>query len=136
MAALLLASIECQRVLFMSIVSDAWLAAPQTRRPVQLAVLVPVYNERPMLPILHDRLRSVLDGLDISYEILLVDDGSSDGSGQYLAELAAANPNNRAIRLSRNFGKEAALTAGLSQTAREAVKIMAADERKSAVEGK
>src|SRR3546814_2563009 len=79
MAALLLASIECQRVLFMSIVSDAWLAAPQTRRPVQLAVLVPVYNERPMLPILHDRLRSVLDGLDISYEILLVDDGSSDG---------------------------------------------------------
>lgn len=111
----------------MSSISEAWLVAPPTSQAVELTLLVPVYNELAMLPILHDRLRTVLDGLGITYELLFVDDGSRDGSDQYLVDLASAHPNIRVVRLSRNFGKEAALTAGLAQTNSQAVVILDAD---------
>jgi len=111
----------------MSIVSDAWLSMSEAGEPVQLSVLVPVYNEHDMLPLLFRRLDAVLDTVDLSYQIVVVDDGSGDGSGEYLVEYAQTHPAVKAIRLSRNFGKEAALTAGLAQATGDAVIILDAD---------
>lgn len=93
----------------------------------QLSVLVPVYNERDVLPMLYERLTCVLNPLGIDYEIVLVDDGSKDGSGAAMVDLAALKPFIKVVRLSRNFGKEAALTAGLHHVSGEAVIIMDAD---------
>ena len=92
-----------------------------------VSVVVPVYNERAVLPALHQRLDAVLSKQPVRYEIVLVDDGSSDGSGQFLVDLAQRFPDVRAVRLSRNFGKEAALTAGLDHAQGDAVVVMDAD---------
>ena len=94
---------------------------------VDLSVVVPLYNERAVLPLLVERLTHVLAPLGVSYELVLVDDGSRDGSGAYLPELAASNPHIKAARLSRNFGKEAALTAGMDLSTGDAVVILDAD---------
>lgn len=111
----------------MNAVSSKWLASIQIPDPVVLSVVIPVYNERPVLPILYERLRRVLDPLQIAYELVMVDDGSRDGSGQYLVDLATTASSVKAVRLSRNFGKEAALTAGLAQAEGEAVIVLDAD---------
>ncbi|ROT45764.1 glycosyltransferase family 2 protein [Pusillimonas sp. NJUB218] len=92
-----------------------------------LSVVVPVYNERAVLPLLHARLTAVLSGLPLRYEIVLVDDGSRDGSDIDMADLAARVPHVRAVRLSRNFGKEAALTAGIAHAKGDAVIVLDAD---------
>lgn len=92
-----------------------------------LSVVVPVYNERAVLPLLHARLTAVLSGLPLRYEIVLVDDGSRDGSDIDMADLAARVPHVRAVRLSRNFGKEAALTAGIAHAKGDAVVVLDAD---------
>ena len=92
-----------------------------------VSVVVPVYNELQVLPMLHERLTTVLEALPIRYEIVLVDDGSRDGSGQYMAQLALSVSEVRAVRLARNFGKEAALTAGLHHARGDAVIVIDAD---------
>lgn len=92
-----------------------------------LSVVIPVYNEREVLPLLYQRLREVLDPLKIVYELVLVDDGSRDGSGDYMVQLAMHSSCVKAVRLSRNFGKEAALSAGLVQASGEAVIVLDAD---------
>ncbi|MBC7203214.1 MAG: glycosyltransferase family 2 protein [Pusillimonas sp.] len=92
-----------------------------------LSVVVPVYNERQGLPALYDRINAVLGALTIESELVLVDDGSTDGSDDWIAELAQRAPNVRAVRLSRNFGKEAALTAGIDHANGDAVIILDAD---------
>jgi len=94
---------------------------------VTLSVVIPLYNESAMLALLHARLRTVLDALNLSYEIVLVDDGSRDATADMLRDLAAADPAIRAVLLSRNFGKEAALTAGLDHAMGDAVVVMDAD---------
>ncbi|HEY9279594.1 MAG TPA: glycosyltransferase family 2 protein [Eoetvoesiella sp.] len=111
----------------MNAVSPNWLVNAPIAEPVVLSVVIPVYNERPVLPILYERLRRVLDPLRLPYELVMVDDGSRDGSGQYLVDLAATVPVIKAVRLSRNFGKEAALTAGLAQADGDAVIVLDAD---------
>jgi dolichol-phosphate mannosyltransferase len=78
-----------------------------------LSVVVPVYNEEDVLPIMMDRLRRVLDGLSCGYEVVVVDDGSVDGSVAVLTGLRRLWPELRLIRLRRNSGHQAALTAGL-----------------------
>jgi glycosyltransferase involved in cell wall biosynthesis len=93
----------------------------------KLSVVVPVFNELAVLPDCHARLRDILSKLDLSHEIVFVDDGSSDGSGDYLANLASTTPGIRLVRLSRNFGKEAAMTAGIEQTRGSAVIVLDAD---------
>ena len=102
---------------------------PESRRPdqVELSIVVPIYNELPVLPNLYARLRNVLDPLEIHYELVLIDDGSRDGSGDYLLQLATTTSVVKAVRLSRNFGKEAALTAGLEHASGDAVIILDAD---------
>ena len=84
-------------------------------RPVQVSIIIPFLDEREVLPLCHARLRQVLDTLGESWEIVFVDDGSRDGSAEYLASLMAFEPGLKLVRLSRNFGKEAAMTAGIRQ---------------------
>lgn len=78
-----------------------------------LSVVVPMFNEEPVLPLLADRLRGVLDGLGEAYEVVAVDDGSTDGTATGLAALRAGWPELRVLRLRRNSGHQAALIAGL-----------------------
>ncbi len=90
-----------------------------------LSVVAPLYNERETLPEFHRRVGDVLDGVEI--ELVLVDDGSTDGTAEVLNEIAAADPRVRVISLSRNFGHQAALTAGLDHARGDAVVMLDAD---------
>lgn len=101
---------------------------PTTQRNVLLlSLVVPFFNERTMLPIFFKRVLPILDKLNINWEILLVDDGSDDDSAEYIEELMTQKPNIRLIKLSRNFGKEAAMTAGLEHTRGDAAIVLDAD---------
>ena len=91
-----------------------------------ISVVAPVYNESGSLAELHRRLTLTLAELD-TYEIVLVDDGSSDGSWGRLLELAARDPQLRLLRLSRNFGHQAALSAGMDAARGDAIVLMDAD---------
>ncbi|MCW2681911.1 MAG: putative glycosyltransferase [Frankiales bacterium] len=78
-----------------------------------LSVVVPMYNEQLALPHFAERLRPVLDDLPMPYEVLCVDDGSTDGTGDLLREMLSHWPQLRVLPLRRNAGHQAALTAGL-----------------------
>ncbi len=94
----------------------------------RLTLVIAAHNEALALPRLHPRLRAVLDGLhDIDGRVLYVDDGSSDATWAVMQALADADPCVGVLRLSRNFGKEAALTAGLDFVDSGAVMILDAD---------
>jgi glycosyltransferase involved in cell wall biosynthesis len=99
---------------------------PTLRRP-RLTAVVPCFNEAEVLAQLHARLSAALAAIDADTRILYVDDGSSDGTTAQLLALAAAEPRVGVIVLSRNFGKEAALTAGLDHAGGDAVVILDAD---------
>ncbi|WP_372965358.1 glycosyltransferase family 2 protein [Marinobacter sp.] len=92
-----------------------------------LSLVVPVFNERPMLPLFFERVFAVLAALDLRWEIVLVDDGSDDGSAQYIRSVIDRSPGVRLVKLSRNFGKEAAMTAGLEHAKGDAVIVLDAD---------
>jgi glycosyltransferase involved in cell wall biosynthesis len=93
----------------------------------ELSVVIPVFNERDALPLCLERLQRVLASLDLTTELLFVDDGSRDGSAEWLIEYAANIQMCRVVRLSRNFGKEAAMSAGLTMSRGEAVVLIDAD---------
>ncbi|MET0891335.1 MULTISPECIES: glycosyltransferase family 2 protein [Stenotrophomonas] len=94
----------------------------------RLTVVVAAHNEALALPMLHPRLRAVLDGLEgIDGRVLYVDDGSTDTTWAVMQGLADADACVGVLRLSRNFGKEAALTAGLDLVDEGAVMILDAD---------
>ena len=96
-------------------------------KPV-VTVVVAAYNEAAALPLLHPRLLAALDGLeDVQGRVLYVDDGSKDGTWAAIGALARADARVAALRLSRNFGKEAALTAGLDRVVEGAAVILDAD---------
>lgn len=92
-----------------------------------LSVVVPVFNEEEVLPEFHRRLVAVLAGLPQPAEIIYVDDGSSDNSLGCLYALQEADRTVGIVSLSRNFGKEAALTAGLRHADGDAVVVIDAD---------
>ena len=92
-----------------------------------LSVLVPVYNEIEVLPEFHRRLCGVLRGCGDSFEVLYVNDGSTDGSLAWLERLCEEDPNAALVDLSRNFGKEIAMAAGLDHVRGEAVVVIDAD---------
>lgn len=94
----------------------------------RLTLVIAAHNEALALPLLQPRLRAVLDGLEgIEGRIVYVDDGSTDDTWQVMQALAAADDCVGVLRLSRNFGKEAALTAGLDFVDGGAVMILDAD---------
>jgi len=80
--------------------------------PVEISLVIPVYNEVAILPELVSRLHTVCSGLGKSYEIIFVDDGSDDGSFETLKELKRQDPNLRLLKFTRNFGQQAAVLAG------------------------
>lgn len=92
-----------------------------------LGIVIAAYNEAEALPGMHARLTRVLDGLGMPAQVVYVDDGSRDATWAVLSGLAAADPRVRALRLSRNFGKELALTAGLDHVDADAVVVLDAD---------
>jgi glycosyltransferase involved in cell wall biosynthesis len=81
-------------------------------KPVELSILIPVFNEGDTVEELHRRLTEVLAGLGRPYEILFVDDGSTDATAECIAAVIARDRAVRAIHFRRNFGKAAALSAG------------------------
>lgn len=92
-----------------------------------LTVIVPVYNEAAVLERFHERLSAVLDNLDLRSEVQYVNDGSSDDSMRVLLSLRERDPRVAIANLSRNFGKEIAMAAGLDQARGDAVVIIDAD---------
>jgi dolichol-phosphate mannosyltransferase len=92
-------------------------------------MVAPVFCEEQVLPEFHRRAKAALAALgpDVDYELVLVNDGSTDGTGDLLDRLAAEDPNVRVVHLSRNFGHQAALTAGLDHAHGDAVILIDAD---------
>jgi len=91
--------------------ADAVPEPPETVAP-ELSYVVPLYNESPSLGALYDAIREVSDGLGMPFEVVFVDDGSTDDSFAVLAGLHAADPRVRVLRFGRNRGKSDALDAG------------------------
>ena len=93
-----------------------------------LSVVVPAYNEQEVLPEFHRRLAAALEGIGLSWEVVYVNDGSRDTTLQVMMGLQQQDPRAAVVNLSRNFGKEIALTAGLDHArGTEAVVVIDAD---------
>jgi len=90
-------------------------AAGQWSVRLDISVVVPVLNEEESLPHLHQQLSQVLVAGGYNYEIIVVDDGSTDGSFQVLCDLQAADPHLRVVRFRRNHGQTAAFAAGFDR---------------------
>lgn len=101
--------------------------SPYTQQDISLSVLVPMYNESAMVQPLFERLLPVLKGLQERCEIVVVDDGSKDKTWGELQTVPESQVELQCVRLSRNFGKEAAMSAGLKYCRGLAVIILDAD---------
>ena len=94
---------------------------------MDISVVVPLYNEIESLPELTSWISRVMDENSFTYEIILVDDGSNDGSWEMIRKLSTNNPFIKAIKFRRNYGKSAALNVGFEATSGEVVITMDAD---------
>jgi glycosyltransferase involved in cell wall biosynthesis len=92
-----------------------------------LTIVIPVFNEEPMIAELDRRIKSFLGQIGETWEVVFVDDGSRDASFAMLSELASREPRYRILSFSRNFGHQVAITAGLDRAEGDAVVIMDAD---------
>ncbi len=92
-----------------------------------LSIIVPVHNEAEVLAVFHREVCDVIDQTGEDYELIYVDDGSTDASVELMAGFRAEKPKVAILELSRNFGKEVALSAGLDHAAGDAVIIIDAD---------
>jgi dolichol-phosphate mannosyltransferase len=99
----------------------------QTAQAIQYSIVVPVFNEEAVIPLLLHRLDGLLARLDAAAEVIVVDDGSTDSSSIFLRERAKTDPRYRYLGLSRNFGHQIAITAGLDAARGAAVIVMDAD---------
>ncbi len=95
--------------------------------PIHVDLIIPLYNEEDALAIFHRRLCAAIDDLPYTFRILYVDDGSQDGTSRQLEDLAASDRRVTLIELSRNFGHQAALTAGLDHARGDYVITMDGD---------
>jgi glycosyltransferase involved in cell wall biosynthesis len=94
---------------------------------MNLSVIVPIKDERDNIEPLHERVRQALDPLGLEYELVLVDDGSIDGSYARMEQLAAADSRVKVVRLRRNFGQSAALQAGIDHCCGDIIATMDGD---------
>jgi glycosyltransferase involved in cell wall biosynthesis len=94
---------------------------------MNLSIVIPLLNEAESLQELHDWIVSVMEREGYSYEILFIDDGSTDGSWKMLESLAARNPNVKALHFHTNYGKSQALHAGFARAQGDVVITMDAD---------
>lgn len=92
-----------------------------------VSILAPVFNEEPVLPELYNRVRSVMDDADYSWELILVNDGSRDRSAHVIERLHEQDARVKGISFSRNFGFQVAVTAGLDHARGQAVILADAD---------
>ncbi len=92
-----------------------------------ISIIVPCFNEEESLPLFYREAGSVLESLDTDYELLFVNDGSSDGTLSIMQGLAEKDPHVRYISFARNFGKESAMYAGFSNVRGDYVAVMDAD---------
>jgi len=106
---------------------DAAPHPPRSSRGRRLSLVIPMHNEEPVMDALFERLNATVGALDLDLEIVCVDDGSRDGTLELLRLRAAKDKRIRALSLSRNFGKEAALTAGLEAATGDMVIPLDAD---------
>jgi len=94
---------------------------------MRLSLVIPVFDEEEALPALIEALEHVLDGMSCDHEILFVNDGSRDGTSRLLEAAAAADSRVKVVAFSRNFGHQAAITAGMDFASGDAVVVMDAD---------
>lgn len=94
---------------------------------LQISVIIPVFNEEESLPELSNWISRVMEEHGFSYEIIFVNDGSTDGSWQMITKLSQINPNLKGISFTRNYGKSAALDMGFSKAKGKVVITMDAD---------
>ena len=94
---------------------------------VELSLIIPVYNEEENLVPLAREVRAALDPLGLSYEVLWVDDGSTDRSAEILKELCVEHKNMRGVFFGRNFGQTAAISAGVSHARGRLIALLDAD---------
>lgn len=90
-------------------------------------IIAPVYNEKDCLHVLYERVSEVMDRTEKPWELILVDDGSSDGSSEIMRGLAEKDPRIRCVWFARNFGHQIAVTAGMDQALGDAVVVIDAD---------
>lgn len=93
----------------------------------ELSVVIPIYNEEQNIPVLYDRVVAVLERLSLDFEVIFVDDGSDDGSVDYLRQLGESDHRVVIVELARNFGHQVAITAGLDFARGRAIAVMDAD---------
>ncbi|SHK52606.1 glycosyltransferase family 2 protein [Thermocrinis minervae] len=92
-----------------------------------ISVVIPAYNEKDNIPILYERLKKVLESLGEDYEIIVVDDGSTDGTFEVLQELAKVDEKLKVVRFRRNYGQTAAMYAGFEYAKGDVIITMDAD---------
>jgi len=100
---------------------------PQIKNPLDLSIVIPIYNERENLVPLEEKLNETLTKLNLDYEIILVDDGSQDGSCELIRKLQKHNRHLRLIRFTANFGQSAAFMAGFRTALGRIIVTMDAD---------
>jgi len=93
----------------------------------ELSLVIPVYNEEESLPVLYGEINDSCEELGKSFEIVFIDDGSTDGSGKVLKDIQKHDPRVRLIRLRKNFGQTAALSAGFHHSKGKIIITMDAD---------
>lgn len=102
--------------------------------PYELSVVLPVYNEQDNLRPLHTELESVLESMNIAYEIIYIDDGSRDNSAKVMTELAEQSPHIKSVFLRRNFGQTAAIQAGIDLASGAIITLMDSDMQNDPVD--
>ena len=98
---------------------------------MQVSVVIPLFNEDESLPELCSWISRVMDHEQLSYEVILIDDGSTDNSWDVITQISAANPSFKGIQFQRNYGKSAALNEGFKSAQGEVVITMDADMQDS-----
>ncbi|HRD42741.1 MAG TPA: glycosyltransferase family 2 protein [Ferruginibacter sp.] len=98
---------------------------------MDISIIIPLYNEEESLPELVEWIKRVVDAHQLSYEIIMIDDGSNDGSWEIIEQLKAANQNIKGIKFQRNYGKSAALNEGFKAALGDVVITMDADMQDS-----